>query len=148
MAWTICVRRNGLPVALQNLNLAEIFSFDSDLRIRRKNGVIPYLASKTGVPNTPHLWADMRAVLRSMSAQDPKRFIRGKFETWFLVHFVKAALVHLHNAAHLASGDIEVPVRVEQGNVIALLAPYAPMPSTLDAFLAAHLGAEGVQPSA
>jgi uncharacterized protein DUF4435 len=140
MAWTICVRRRGLPVALQNLKLTEIFLFDSDLRIRRRNGVVPYLTEKTGVPNTPRLWADIRTVIRSLRHLAPKQFVRGKFETWFLVEFVKAAIEHMQNAARLANGDIEVPVRVERSNVIALLAPYAPMPPSLDAFIAARLG--------
>lgn len=139
MAWAICVRRKGVPVALQNLKLAELFSFDTDLRIRRRNGVIPYLITKTGVPNTPPLWADMKAVIRSLKPLDPRRYIRGKFETWFLVEFIKAAINHLQDAATAAGGDIEVPVRVEQSNAIALLAPYAILPPSLDAFLAMHL---------
>jgi hypothetical protein len=139
MAWTICVRRKGLEVALQNLKLSELFSFDTDLRIRRKTAVIPYLREKTGVPNTPLLWADVRAVTRSLKPLDPKRYVRGKFETWFLVEFIKAAIGQLHEAAKLAGGGMEVPVRVERSNAIALLAPYALMPSSLDAFLSAHL---------
>jgi hypothetical protein len=139
MAWAICVRRKGLPVALQNLKLSELFSFDADLRIRRKTGVIPYLTKKTGVPDTPLLWADIRAVFRSLKPLDPRRYIRGKFESWFLVEFIKAAINHLHDAATAAGGDIEVPVRVEQSNAIALLAPYAILPQSLDAFLATHL---------
>lgn len=139
MAWTICLRRKGVPVALQNLNLAEMFSLDAELRVRRMNGTISYLRDKTGVPDSPALWADLRSVIRSLRPVNPKRFVRGKFEVWFLVQFVKAAIEHLQRAAHAASGDIEVPVRVERSNVIALLAPYAVMPASLDAFLDSQL---------
>jgi hypothetical protein len=139
MAWTICVRRKGLPVALQNLKLEEMFAFDAELRIRRKNGVIPYLLQKTGIPNKPELWADIKRVIRALRLVAPKRFVRGKFETWFLVQFIKAAIRHLQDAAHKANGDIEIPVRVERSNVIALLAHYSVMPASLDAFLMSHL---------
>jgi hypothetical protein len=140
MAWTICVRRKAISVSLQNLDLAEMFSLDPDLRIRRMNGTIPYLAGKTGVANTPALWADLKSVIRMLKPMNPKRFVRGKFESWFLLRFVKAAVDQLQSAAQAIKGDIEVSVRVERSNMIPLLAPYGAKPSSLDAFVASKLG--------
>ena len=140
MAWTICVRRRGLPVALQNLNLGEMFLFDPNLRIRRRKGIVPYLTKRTGVPNDPHFWADLRAVIRSLKNLDPKTFVRGKFETWFLVQFSRAAIEQVKAAAIAADGDLEVPIRVEVSNLVPLLAAYASLPPSLETFLASHLG--------
>ncbi len=140
MAWTICVRRKGLEVPLQNLKLGEMFFFDNDLRVRRKRGALDYILQKTSIPNTPLLWKDLRSVLRSLDVKDPKAFVRGKFETWFLVHFLKEATKHLEEAATAAGGAVQAPVRVEQSNAIALLAPYARTPESLNTFLASHLG--------
>jgi hypothetical protein len=146
MAWTICLKRNGIPVALQNLNLADMFSFDANLRITRNSGTVPYLINRTGVPNNPALWADLRRVIRELKPLNPKRFTRGKFETWFLVTFIKAAIEQLELAAQAASGGVEVLVRVERGNVIALLAPEMLKPCSLETFLNTHLGTGGPEP--
>jgi len=80
-----------------------------------------------------------RPGIRALKPLNPKQFVRGKFDTWFLVQLIKAAVEQLQNAARAASGDIEVSVRVERSNVITLLAPFAEIPPSLEAFVALQL---------
>lgn len=139
VAWIVCVRRRGLRPNLQNVKLQNVFNTDDELRIRRLPGSIQYLCRVSGIPNNPEIWSDLRNVIRDLRKRDPKTFVRGKFETWFLVQFFKKALEQLDAAAQALSGRVEVPVMIERRNAIALLAGLSPFPKPLDSFLKGHL---------
>ena len=134
MAWTVCLRRKGYDVALQNLKLQEIFFIDDDLRIHRQRSILGYLIAKADVPNSRSLWSDLKVVMRELIALQPQRVVRGKFEGWFLVQFVKAATEQVRTAAQAKGGDIEVKLQIEQSNMVSLLAGYSTAPDSLARF--------------
>jgi hypothetical protein len=70
---------------------------------------------------------------------EPKKFLRGKFEIWFMVEFFKKAVQQITTAAQNSGGSVEIPVAMEQKNAIRLLAPHSDPPQSLVDFLAKHL---------
>lgn len=77
----------------------------------------------------------MRATCRELSARAPKTYVRGKYETWFLVEFVKRAVVHLKEAAGALGGRVDGTINLERSNAVMLLASLAALPESLDLFL-------------
>lgn len=136
MAWIVCVRRGKLKPNLNNLQLNRLFSIDDNLRVHRTRGCLPYICTSTGVPHDPKLWAGLSKTAADLAARYPKTFVRGKFETWFLVEFLKKAVHQLTDAARACGGSVEVMVQVERRNVIALLGARISSPVSLDTFLA------------
>jgi Protein of unknown function (DUF4435) len=140
MAWIVCVRRSGRRPNLNNIDLKNIFSIDDSLRVSRKREVVPYLCKASSIPNNPASWKGFRKVARDLRKLNPKVFVRGKFETWFLTEFLKNAIAHLRKAARDQGGSLDILVSIERNNTLALLAPRLPSPPSLDAFLRKHFG--------
>ena len=140
MAWIVCVRRAGLQANLNNIDLKHIFAIDDSLHISRRHGILAYLCKVTSVPVKSIDWRSLRSTMRELQTMNAKRFVRGKFEIWFLVQYLKKAIEHLTTAAQGQGGSLDVLVRISLTNVVALLAPRLPCPTSVDAFLSKHLG--------
>ncbi len=140
MAWTLCLRRSGFQVVLQNIDLGKMFILTPQLRIERRRSAQAYLLQVTGAPERPRIWRELRREIKNLRNADPKHCVRGKFETWFLVQFVKAVYVHLEVAAQAVGGSVSIAVRVEQSNAVALLGRMVATPQSLTDFLTLHLG--------
>jgi len=142
MAWVICVRRHGKRPNFNNVQLAKVLTIDDDLRVQRLPRVFPYLCKATQTPEDPRLWRELRATMRDLLRRDPKSYVRGKFETWFLVEFLKKAFEQLEKAATAHGGAVDITVRLERNNAVDLLAPHICRPASLEAFLRKHLAGE------
>lgn len=141
MAWIICIRRSGQRPNLNNIKLSRIFEFDVDQKIHRSRGIAGYLCTVAGVPINRIPWRTLRVTMRQARMKEPKTIIRGKYETWFFVEFLKTALEHLRTAVEAHSGSMKILVQVEMSNVITLLAEKALMPTSLFEFLKRQLSA-------
>lgn len=139
MAWIICMKRLGYRPNLNNVNLSEIFEFDHNQKIHRSRAIIAYLCKSTGVQQKGITWKTLRSIVRQNRMREPKTFIRGKYESWFFVQFLKKALEHLRIAVEGLGGSMRILVATEISNVVPLLAPRTPMPSTLFNFVKGHL---------
>ena len=68
----------------------------------------------------------------------PKVYLRGKFELWFLITFLKHLRATLADEANRAAGSVTWTVPIEVSNVIAVMSPVMETPGRLVAFLTGH----------
>lgn len=95
MSWILLARQLQLRPNLQNISLNNLYVIDSSFRFSRRTGItiqslIRYLQRSTQC-NIPSTQLKQRARLRKMlvDGSEPKKFIRGKFDLWFLVSFLE-----------------------------------------------------------
>lgn len=140
MCWIIAMRRSGARVVLSDLKLERIFRFD-DLRVVRVRAGSPvnYLYTATQTTASASLWRQVRRVCRELTKQEPKRYIRGKFEAWFLVEFMKRVIEHLVTVAAESNGSIAISVPLHESNFVQILVRSVEVPPALDSFLRFHL---------
>jgi len=141
MAWIIAVRRNGQAPNLRNIKLQGLFGFDSDLVIRKigGRGRISHLCTVTGITPTPGIARDIRRALVELRSHNPKCVVRGHFESWFFVSYMKALFDRLKVEAEKQGGTASMMPTVEQSNFVALAIPRIQIPPELDAFLSANV---------
>lgn len=142
MCWVIAARRAGSRVVLSDLRLAKIFTYDGTRTLRIRAGdPLRYLSEATQTPISTDGWRQTHRVCRELRHRDPKRYIRGKFEAWFLVEFVKRALADISRVAEEANGGLSIGTPLHESNFVQVLARGISAPASLDAFLRFHLGA-------
>ncbi len=135
MAWVVALRRKGMRPLLDSVELKKLFEFDDDLNVRPKRGRMGVLSAMTKIADGSVSQRELRTISHELRRLSPKSYVRGKFETWFFVEFAKKAIVHLKEAAKQHGGNLDIPVNLERGNVIALLSPVVPLPPSIDRFL-------------
>jgi hypothetical protein len=144
-AWIICLRRRGLSLNLNNVRLARLLSINSDLtiEIRREMkfpGEFNYLEQMCGITTPSECWADFDLTVKELAKLNPKIYIRGKFELWFLVKFVERLLEVLQRAISDAGGNISVKTQINEDNAIEVLGPRLQIPPSLEKFLLQNIG--------
>lgn len=138
MAWAVYLKRVGCPTNLNGLDLSGMYAIGSDLKITRRVAVIyvqRYL-EKTCQTKTPNGSAKhIRTIAKLLQKQNPKTYIRGKFELWFLIQFVKVLEGNYREAAYRENIPFNVRTTLSLKNAIEILGPRLTIPSTLQAFL-------------
>jgi hypothetical protein len=140
MCWIIAMRRRGARIILGNIHPGDFVAWTS-LQIDRKEGVKPeyFLKQAMQTPSISGVWRDVRRMCRDLGQMEPKRYIRGKFEAWFLVGFIKQTLLQLSMVADEAGGGISVSTPLHESNLAQLLVHAIPTPAALHRFLEFHL---------
>ena len=125
MAWIIAVRRSGQAPNLRNIKLQVLFKFDSDLRIQRivRRDRIARLCTITGIAPTPGIAREIRKALIELRSYDPKCVVRGHFESWFFVAYMKALLERLRTEAQRQGGTAMMIPTVEHNILCRSLCP-------------------------
>jgi hypothetical protein len=130
----------GCGPTLSNVNLRELFAFSSSCCVRVVPGErLKYLNRVLGVDVSRNAFARVREVAKELRRLPPKRFVRGKFELWFLVEFIKHLCRQLESAAGEIGGIARVRNRIEHHNAMSVLAPRIDSPPSLTLFLSLHL---------
>ena len=143
MAWIVFVRRAGMRPNLANIQLRELFAFSSDCRVRIKPGERhDNLCQTTGIKAPKGTLTRVREVAEELKRLPPKRYVRGKFELWFFVEFLKHLLTHLQNSAVGTGGRVRLRIPLEHSNIVALMSGRISAPPSLDLFLRVHLSPE------
>jgi hypothetical protein len=140
MAWAVCARRDGESVNLNNARLNRVFAFSDDLEVRRLKDGFQNFRQDVGLPHYSVPLATLHHTRKQLASRNRKAVIRGKFELWFLINFYRQLIAHMETAANGLGGTIEIPVRLEMTNAVAVLAPYTGLPESLQYFLHRHLG--------
>jgi hypothetical protein len=140
MAWILTVRRRGQRPNLRNVELKELFRFDEQLHIckRLKRNRIAYLCTVTGVTPAPGMALEIRTVLAEVRSRNPKSVIRGHFESWFFVDYIKGLFARIRTEAERQKGSAATIPAVEHKSFVPLAVVVIPPPSELDVFLAAN----------
>jgi hypothetical protein len=140
MGWIIASRRAGKRPVLGSININELLAL-SDLGVmrRKQSRRFQYLTKVTGVISLPQSWRQIRRTCRELQRLSPKRYVRGKFEAWFLLEFLKRLMTELSLLARDSGGSISVSAQVYEANFTQLLVRGLPVPQSLEAFLNFHL---------
>jgi hypothetical protein len=140
MCWIIAMRRSGARVVLNDIKLEELIELNSAV-ITPKKGVdrLDYLKRVTQSTQTVS-WREVRRCCRELANAEPKKFVRGKFEAWFLVEFIKRMIADLAKVAAEEGGGISVNAPLQVSNMIQLLVRAISIPPNLSRFLEFHLG--------
>jgi Protein of unknown function (DUF4435) len=140
MAWIIVMRRAGHRVVLADVDMGEVCKLsDSGTARRRRKGLLSYLQRVSQTPESRNVWRSIRRTSHELRQIEPKRYVRGKFEAWWFVEFVKRTTEKLVEVAKEEGGSVSVSVPLNKSNYIQVLAAAIPAPGALGAFLQFHL---------
>lgn len=138
MAWIACTRMSGLTPNINNIDMAQLFYMSQDCIIGARTGRAAYLARSTGVTPLVPFWSALLKQRRIMAATPPKQVIRGKFEIWFIVTFVRAIFDKLRVISEEVGGSASLKVNLNAHNIIEMLVGKIPTPISLQRFLNRH----------
>lgn len=138
MAWIIEARFLGARPNLNNINCGFLCSLSDELGVTSSRNRLQYLTRVTGTeanlvhPNT------LRARTSSLLSRHAKCWIRGKFESWFFVEFLKRMTAVTGRLAEEVGGSVAVRANLERSNLISLASGRIRMPIELERFLLSH----------
>jgi len=141
MAWVLVVRRRGQRPNLRNVELKSLFRFDEHLHIckKLKRSRIAHLCTVTGITPTPGIAGEMRAALVELRSHNPKTVIRGHFESWFFVEYIKGLFARIKTEAERQGGAASMIPAVEHTSFVPLAVVVIPPSNELDAFLVSNI---------
>lgn len=141
MAWIVAVRRIGQRPNLRNINLKVFLGFDEHLQVVRlkKRHRLAVLCNVTGAAPAAGLVRDLRKALMELRSHDPKSVVRGHFEAWFLVEYLKALFETLRLKTRERGGAATLIPAVEHSSFVPLAVPVISIPPDIDAFLAQNI---------
>jgi hypothetical protein len=138
------MRRTGRKPVLSQVDVGEFLAL-SDNGVARRKGVqtLSYLCRVAGIQARNGEWKQVRETCRELRRLDPKRYVRGKFEAWFLLSFIRRLLEELSASARESGGSITVSAQLSDSNVVQLLVRAVPVPQPLASFLEFHFKQAG-----
>ncbi|NOJ78164.1 DUF4435 domain-containing protein [Myxococcus xanthus] len=92
MAWSLFHRKHGRRPNLNNLELSKLIRLDGSGRIVRHGKMLGLLDQLCGVASPARVWRGVRAAVEQFRRHDAKVYVRGKFELWFFVQFVRLSI--------------------------------------------------------
>ena len=138
MAWCLAALEAGDKPNLNNADLKRLIRIDAD----------------GGVSKHPRAFAKFRQSLCKESSvtgprlffwakrirfDEPKMWVRGKYELWFFSTALKIVLISLAERERKNGRKIRIPLAVRQGELFDLLGGRLPPPATLADFLSRRL---------
>jgi hypothetical protein len=92
MAWSIYHRKHGRRPNLKNLDLSKFFRVTANGLLIKEKGFLNLLDRQCGIKTPTRSWRSIKLIAQQLQKHEPKIYIRGKFELWFFVQFVKSAI--------------------------------------------------------
>lgn len=122
----------------KNINLERIFNFNNDLTVDTKHDNVLSELETSCTEKTPCDFSVFQVTwIRKFIHFHPKTYVRGKFELWFFVEYIKKLIIYL-NANYLTVA-IDRKTQLEHSNAIEILGPRAQIPDSLREFLVINL---------
>lgn len=138
MGWVITLRRANERPNLNNINLGEVFTFNSDCHVHACVGKrMNHLTKAGGV--SKRAFRHVVPVARDLARMPPDRIVRGKYSAWFVVEFWKRLTAQLEELAKEANGKVSIKPTLEKATLVSTLTAYTDIPRSLQLFLEAHL---------
>jgi uncharacterized protein DUF4435 len=140
-AWIIAERRAGQKPNLGNIQLTHLVDLTDDMSVipARKESRLVYLRRVTGVVVGVPTWRRVRVERKSLLHIHPKTYVRGKFEAWFLLEFIRKLERNLRELAAEVGGSVQVRTVLHADNFVEILAPRLSIPKRIREFLEIHL---------
>lgn len=104
MVWIIAARRSNLSPNIKNINLDNLFIIDKDLSFITATAfhdmvdLYKFLEKSAGVRLSEEQLKLCPSINIDVNKLDPKCYIRGKFELWFMVRFLARLQEIIHNS--------------------------------------------------
>jgi hypothetical protein len=135
MAWIIDVRTKGYHPNLDNIDLSRIFTFNDNLEVELIND-IDYASIEATCKLPPNCTSivEVNEISQKLLSSNPKTYVRGKYELWFIVKFLDKLISILGKFEKL-----KVKLRISEGTAIAYLSSKAHHPPSLTLFLSTNL---------
>ena len=139
MSWIIYWERTGKDPSLDNINMDHLFDFVNG-QIIMKNKPDRALNAEEYIHQRCFIYydnnVDITNIITEFNDKDgPKKFIRGKYELWFLINFCN----HIHQNIKTFSKTVTLPPKVHSTfsspNALMMIAPRTVIPVSLRIFL-------------
>ena len=153
-AWVVYCRKNNFSVNLSDIDISKLFEITSTFKVKRNvtsghKTPFEYIcaATKTAYYNF-RIIKDIATNLKKI--KPAKRFLRGKYEIWFLYAFCKKTIditipelnkeIRKNNQANkLKLTKCKVTIAVKPENIIQITAPRVRLPRDISTFLKSNL---------
>lgn len=140
MCWIIYTMRCNLKPNFNNINVTKLLIFDDQLELNiLPDNILAELEKCCGINTPENFENEVGEIKREIEKHDPKMYVRGKFELWFLVKFVEKLIPIIRNCYQNEGEKIKVVTVITEENAIEILGPRIPIPQTLSSFLSSHL---------
>lgn len=138
IAWLLTVRAMALKPNVGNVNLSDFIALDSEFEVTRKRNRVARLEAVSGAAPPGEVWRECCRWMRILRALQPKQYVRGKFDVWILLEFLRKLETQLRAVAAEVDGTVTVPTILHARNVVDVLTPRIHLPDDLDRFLRKH----------
>lgn len=139
MAWVLYWKQNGARPSLNDILMKRIFKIISGrIQLISSPGgfstIDEYIHNQCNIPYK--LGVNITPIERDFKkANGHQKFIRGKYELWFLVEFVLSVHQNISAFSRRITKPPKMKVSLNQSNAITLIAPRTRVPASLTKFL-------------
>lgn len=136
--WAIVLLSAGYKPPLDNISLGKLCKFDEDLHLchEAESDYMPKVQAMCGLKTPLHKATASSDVVQRLKNQEPKSYVRGKYELWFFVAFVSKLIDLLHQDSKLT---VHIRTQISMSNALEVLGPRAGIPNSLAEYLTSHL---------
>lgn len=132
-AWIVAARMENTVVHVANVDMEKLFTIDDAGAIRKVSvNRAEYLRHQCGVTTSP-VASKLLSVARDLRGKHAKTHIRGKFDVWFLVAFLRRLPMLLEPIYGPVVHRIRTPLSCS--NALEVLGPRTQPPAALQEFL-------------
>ena len=141
--WAIALRRGRQRPNVQNIEARLLWRIDDNLAlVSLYSSDAIAAAEKMAGAETPHgCEEEMESVATELSELDPKQYVPGKMELWFLTQFIHRMQEGFQRLAAKEGGSLRVTLQIGEHNAVEVLASRIDTPASLLAFFERTMGA-------
>lgn len=145
IAWAIAQKKKEQELAiiqnrkqkglnLNNINLNKVFELDSDLKPLKKKNAWQNIKKACSFNHKLNI-VDFKKQLKKLKNLEPKTYIRGKFELWYLVNYLKKLTNILTTSNQPKSTRAMIKTQLTSENAIEIISGKIAYPKELNKFL-------------
>lgn len=136
-AFIIFHRLKNNKINLNQLNLQNIYDLSSFFEVKRKVNKLNEIDKQLGI-KTYVCFSEVSKISKNLKLlKEPKLYIRGKYELFFLVHSINSVLKILNKG--LKKPKYKIPISLSMSNAIQVIAPRVRQPRDVSRFLNSNL---------
>jgi len=138
--WFLTLRAAGLKPNHNNLDYRKICRFTKNIRFVQhdEKNCIQNLEIMCGVL-TPENYDSAKVEYETkITKLEPKKYIRGKYELWFFIEFVRHLIKTFEDNLLGNQEKIKIYTQITHNNAVEILGPRAKIPPSLQKFLSKH----------
>jgi len=143
-SWIIYHRTLNSDLLLNNVKLSDLFAYSStNIQKNPKpkgKKIQQYLDTKNKISTPTNSWKPIRELCKKLTLiTNPKFYIRGKYEMWFLISYLNNLMCELNKDKKKGDPKYKLNTSISISNSIALLGPRLRIPNDIKLFLQENL---------